>query len=79
VRITIAKWLTPNEKTIHEIGLTPDVYVTCEGCLIGRDDETDLQLLAAVDTLMAMMEGSPIPTSMPSPTPGGLVTPVPTP
>ena len=25
VRITIAKWLTPNENTIHEIGLTPDV------------------------------------------------------
>jgi carboxyl-terminal processing protease len=27
VRITIAKWLTPNENTIHEIGLTPDVVV----------------------------------------------------
>jgi carboxyl-terminal processing protease len=27
VRITVAKWLTPNENTIHEIGLTPDVVV----------------------------------------------------
>jgi carboxyl-terminal processing protease len=27
VRITIAKWLTPNENTIHEIGLTPDYAV----------------------------------------------------
>lgn len=27
VRITIAKWLTPKEHTIHEIGLTPDVVV----------------------------------------------------
>jgi carboxyl-terminal processing protease len=27
VRITIAKWLTPNENTIHEIGLTPDYEV----------------------------------------------------
>lgn len=27
VRVTIAKWLTPNERTIHEIGLTPDVVV----------------------------------------------------
>jgi carboxyl-terminal processing protease len=27
VRITIAKWLTPKENTIHEIGLTPDVVV----------------------------------------------------
>jgi len=27
VRITVAKWLTPKENTIHEIGLTPDVPV----------------------------------------------------
>ena len=27
VRITIAKWLTPNENTIHEVGLTPDYPV----------------------------------------------------
>ena len=27
VRVTIAKWLTPKERTIHQIGLTPDVEV----------------------------------------------------
>jgi len=27
VRVTIAKWLTPNENTIHKIGLTPDYPV----------------------------------------------------
>jgi carboxyl-terminal processing protease len=27
VRVTIAKWLTPNGRTIHKIGLTPDVVV----------------------------------------------------
>lgn len=27
VRVTIAKWLTPDENTIHEIGLTPDYPV----------------------------------------------------
>lgn len=27
VRITIARWLTPNERQIHEIGLTPDVIL----------------------------------------------------
>ena len=27
VRVTIARWLTPNGRTIHEIGLTPDVEV----------------------------------------------------
>jgi carboxyl-terminal processing protease len=28
VRVTIAKWLTPNGRTINKIGLTPDVVVT---------------------------------------------------
>jgi carboxyl-terminal processing protease len=27
VRVTIAKWLTPNGRTIHKLGLTPDVGV----------------------------------------------------
>ncbi|MEA3308786.1 MAG: S41 family peptidase [Chloroflexota bacterium] len=28
LRITIAHWFTPNDKCIHEIGLTPDIEVT---------------------------------------------------
>lgn len=65
VRITIAKWLTPKEHTIHEIGLTPDVYVT-----MTEDDykaKRDPQLDAAVETLLSMLSGSPVPTSMPTP------------
>ena len=27
LKITIAKWLTPSEKSIHEVGLEPDVEV----------------------------------------------------
>ncbi len=27
VRVTIARWLTPKERTIHQIGLTPDVPI----------------------------------------------------
>ena len=27
VRITIARWLTPNERQINDIGLTPDYIV----------------------------------------------------
>ena len=67
VRITIARWLTPLEHTIHEIGLTPDVFaqVTDED----RKAKNDTQLDAAVETLLAMISGSPIPTSMPTPTP----------
>ena len=27
-RLTVAKWLTPNRRWIHKVGLTPDVAVT---------------------------------------------------
>jgi carboxyl-terminal processing protease len=52
VRITIAKWLTPNEKTIHEVGLTPDVVVD-------RTEEDfkaklDPQLDKAVEVILEM-------------------------
>ncbi len=43
VRVTIAKWLTPDERTIHEIGLTPDVVVemTEEDFNADRDPQLD--------------------------------------
>jgi len=50
VRITIAKWLTPNERTIHDVGLTPDVEVQ----LTDEDFEADRdpQLDKAVELIM---------------------------
>jgi carboxyl-terminal processing protease len=50
VRITIARWLTPDERTIHEVGLTPDmeVDVTQEDFDAGRDP----QLEKAVEVLL---------------------------
>lgn len=49
-RITIAKWLTPNGRTIDKIGLTPDVVValTQEDVTAGRDPQLD----AAVQLLL---------------------------
>jgi carboxyl-terminal processing protease len=43
VRVTIAKWLTPNGRTIHKIGLTPDVVVvlTDEDAKAKRDPQLD--------------------------------------
>jgi carboxyl-terminal processing protease len=43
VRVTIALWLTPNERQISEIGLTPDVEVqrTDEDFQEGRDPQLD--------------------------------------
>ncbi|MEW6093754.1 MAG: S41 family peptidase [Chloroflexota bacterium] len=50
VRVTIAQWLTPNGRTIHEIGLTPDVVV--ERTLEDYEAELDPQLDAAVNLLL---------------------------
>jgi carboxyl-terminal processing protease len=69
-RVTIAKWLTPHERAIDGIGLTPDVRVECEGCDL-TNNENDIQLDAAVQTLLAVINSEPVPTSMPTsiPTP----------
>ena len=68
--VTIAKWLTPKERAIDGIGLTPDVYVECSECTL-VDTDTDLQVQTAIQTLLAIINSSPIPTSMPTsiPTP----------
>jgi carboxyl-terminal processing protease len=67
VRVTVARWLTPKERTIDEVGLTPDVIVE-----MTADDyaaERDPQLDAAVETLMAVINKTAIPTSMPTSVP----------
>ncbi len=65
VRVTIAKWYTPNDNTIDGVGLTPDVYVT----MTEEDYNANLDphLDAAVETLLAMLNNTAIPTSMPTP------------
>ncbi|MBM3152331.1 MAG: S41 family peptidase [Chloroflexi bacterium] len=47
VRVTIAKWLTPDGRTIHETGLTPDVIVemTLEQSEAGLDPQLDKAVL----------------------------------
>ena len=64
-RVTVAKWLTPNEQAIdNHVGLTPDVVVemTQEDFEADRDPQLD----AAMETLLAMLNGNPIPTSQPT-------------
>jgi carboxyl-terminal processing protease len=49
VRVTIARWYTPNDRQIHEVGLEPDVEV-----LITEEDieaESDPQLDTAIELL----------------------------
>jgi carboxyl-terminal processing protease len=72
-RVTIAKWLTPNERAIDHVGLTPDVVVemTADDFNAGRDPQLD----AAVETMKAMINHTALPTSMPTSTPEA--TPIP--
>lgn len=53
VRITIAKWLTPNGNTIHEIGLTPDVTVelTADDVTAKRDPQLDKAVEVLLETI----------------------------
>jgi carboxyl-terminal processing protease len=50
VRITIAKWLTPNERAIHQQGLTPDVIV--EMTTEDIQAQLDPQLDKAIELLL---------------------------
>jgi carboxyl-terminal processing protease len=64
-RVTIAKWLTPHEQAIdNHVGLTPDVVVemTQEDFAAERDPQLD----TALQTLLATLNGNPIPTSQPT-------------
>ena len=46
LHITIAKWLTPDKKWVHNVGLTPDVVVEPN---LGDDGKTDAQLEKALE------------------------------
>jgi len=56
VRVTIAKWLTPQGRTISDIGLTPDITVdmTNEDRLAGRDPQLD----RAVEVLLEQVRAA---------------------
>jgi carboxyl-terminal processing protease len=77
VAITIARWLTPNKRFIDKISLTPDILVNITQA--DFDANRDPQLDAAAQTLLAIINGSPLPTSMPTPITTSTPTPVPTP
>jgi carboxyl-terminal processing protease len=73
-RVTIAKWLTPDERAIDHVGLTPDVIV--EMSAEDFEAELDPQLDAAVETLLAVLNQTALPTSMPTSIPNATPTPV---
>jgi len=54
VRITVAKWLTPKERAINKVGLTPEVVV--EMTQEDYNAERDPQLESAIQTLLEMLK-----------------------
>ena len=38
MKLTVAKWLTPDKRWIHRVGLTPDVAVTVPADVAPGDD-----------------------------------------
>lgn len=50
LRLTIAKWYTPNDRSIDDTGITPDITISMEPTAI--DTEDDVQLDAALDYLL---------------------------
>jgi len=53
-KLTIARWLTPNKRWIHKVGLTPDVPVTVPTDLPpGSDPVLDKALAVLGATAMA--------------------------
>lgn len=57
VRITTARWLTPDENWVHEDGLEPDVVVRVDG--FPGDPEDDEQLQTAIELLRAETTQAP--------------------
>jgi carboxyl-terminal processing protease len=79
VRVTVAKWLTPNGRTIHKIGLTPEVVVemTEEDFNAKRDPQLDVAT-QALSHLIAGTSFTYEPLQSPTPPqPSTTITPIP--
>lgn len=50
LRLTIAKWFTPLDRTIDEVGITPDVVIENDT----TENQEDIQLNSAVDYLSSL-------------------------
>jgi carboxyl-terminal processing protease len=62
VRLTIARWLTPNGNWIHDQGITPDIIVEWDPATQTEGDGLDPQLLRALELLRSrVLEGAPNP------------------
>ena len=54
MRITVAKWFTPSDSNISEIGITPDIEI--ERSVDDYENGDDTQLEAAIDYINEQIE-----------------------
>jgi carboxyl-terminal processing protease len=66
MRLTVARWLTPKSRWIHETGLTPDVEVAADASAGGAGSTGDAVLDRA---LQVLADGGPGTSPSPSPSP----------
>lgn len=59
VRLTVARWLTPDRRWIHEQGVTPDIAVEYEGFAFEVNPEVDVQIAAALAFLREGIAAAP--------------------
>jgi carboxyl-terminal processing protease len=74
IRVTVARWLTPNKRQIHEQGLTPDVWadLTEENVAANVDAQLDKAIEVILAGLPLQIEPGyfpPVPTPTPTPVP----------
>lgn len=70
-RLSVARWLTPDQTWIHGVGITPDEVVAPSGV-----DDIDPQLERALAILEAAIRGDvPSTSAAPSPSPAGSTVP----
>jgi carboxyl-terminal processing protease len=70
MRVTIARWFTPDDRTIDGVGLTPDLEVTISDEEL--DAGSDPQLNAAIEFLTTNPDALPVDT--PAEQPDGAIT-----
>lgn len=56
-RLSVAKWLTPDQTWVHGVGITPDVVVEA-----GAPGTEDAQLARALEIVLEALDGTPTPS-----------------
>jgi len=71
VKLTIAKWLTPDKHWIHRIGIAPDVAVTVPANNPAGSDPVLDKAVALFTSGQPLPSSAPYPTGSPAPSPSG--------